>query len=88
MEQCSLFVAVKIVKIWALRIITVIVVKMEVRLDTAVMQPNAADETANSADPDQTAPKGSRLFWVCTVCQDLSQCIEFLKLFRAPDKKK
>ena len=29
------------------------------------------DGIANSVDPDQTAPRSS-LFWVCTVCSDLS----------------
>ena len=35
-----------------------------------VMCPNDADRTANSVDPDQTAPLG--LIWVYTVCPDLS----------------
>ena len=29
------------------------------------------DGIPNSVDPDQTAPRSS-LFWVCTVCSDLS----------------
>ena len=32
------------------------------------MSPNNADRTANSVDPDQTAP----LIWVCTVCPGIS----------------
>ena len=28
------------------------------------------NEMANSADPDQTAPRSS-LIWVCTVCSDI-----------------
>ena len=35
------------------------------------MGPKDADGMANSADPDQTAPRSS-LIWVCTVCPDLS----------------
>ena len=31
-----------------------------------------ANEIANSEDPDQTAPQGAVLIWVCTVCPDLS----------------
>ena len=27
---------------------------------------------ANSVDPDQTAPVGGDLIWVCTVCQGMS----------------
>ena len=30
-----------------------------------------ANVIANSGDPDQTAPLGSSLIWVCTVCQGL-----------------
>ena len=36
------------------------------------MLPKDANEMANSVDPDQTAPLGSSLIWVCTVCSDLS----------------
>ena len=34
---------------------------------------NIDSERTNSADPDQTAPKGrSSLIWVCTVCSGAS----------------
>ena len=36
---------------------------------------------ANSVDPDQTAPRSS-LFWVCTVCSDLS--VPILRIFTVP----
>ena len=36
-----------------------------------VMSSSDADRMANSADPDQTAPRSS-LIWVCTVCPGLS----------------
>ena len=29
---------------------------------------NILNGMANSVDPDQTAPSGSSLIWVCTVC--------------------
>ena len=35
------------------------------------MSPNDEDGMANSADPDQTAPRSS-LIWVCTVCPGIS----------------
>ena len=35
------------------------------------MHQKGGDGIANSVDPDQTAPRSS-LFWVCTVCSDLS----------------
>ena len=35
------------------------------------MRPNDADGIANSADPDQTAPRSS-VIWDYTVCLDLS----------------
>ena len=43
------------------------------------MHPKDADEMANSVDPDQTAPLGSSLIWVCTVCLDL--CLPILRTF-------
>ena len=36
------------------------------------MSPKDAGGRANSVDPDQTAPFGSSLIWVCTVCSNLS----------------
>ena len=36
------------------------------------MSPNDADGMANSADPDQTAPRRSSLIWVCTVFPGMS----------------
>ena len=63
---------VKILKIGDTIMITVIVVKVEWYGFT---QPECiqkgGDGIANSVDPDQTAPRSS-LFWVCTVCSDLS----------------
>ena len=41
------------------------------------------DGIANSVDPDQTAPKSS-LFWVCTVCSDLS--VPILRTFTVQTK--
>ena len=52
--------------------ITVIVVKVErygFTLPECIQK--GGDGIANSVDPDQTAPRSS-LFWVCTVCSDLS----------------
>ena len=52
--------------------ITVIVVKVErygFTLPECIQK--CGDGIANSVDPDQTAPRSS-LFWVCTVCSDLS----------------
>ena len=37
-----------------------------------VASPNDADGIANSVDPDQTAPLGLLLIWVCTVCSGIS----------------
>ena len=51
---------------------TVIVVKVErygCTLPECIQK--GGDEMANGVDPDQTAPRSS-LFWVCTVCSDLS----------------
>ena len=39
-----------------------------------------ADGMANSVDPGQTAPEGSSLIWVCTVCSDLF--VPILGIFR------
>ena len=36
------------------------------------MHAKDAEGIANSVDPDQTAPVGGSLIWVCTVCPDLS----------------
>ena len=52
--------------------ITVIVVKVEgygLTLPECIQK--GGDGIANSVDPDQTAPRSS-LFWVSTVCSDLS----------------
>ena len=52
--------------------ITIIVVKVErygFTLPECIQK--GGDGIANSVDPDQTAPRSS-LFWVCTVCLDLS----------------
>ena len=52
--------------------ITVIVVKVEqygFTLQECIQK--GRDGIANSVDPDQTAQRSS-LFWVCTVCSDLS----------------
>ena len=52
--------------------ITVIVVKVErygFTLPECIQK--GGDGIAYSVDPDQTAPRSS-LFWVCTVCSDLS----------------
>ena len=52
--------ALKIPKIGALKIITIIVLtKWTVWFDNIVMQLNDADGMANIVDPDQTAPFGA-----------------------------
>ena len=59
-------------KNWDTIMITVIVVKVErygFTLPECIQK--GGDGIANSVDPDQTAPRSS-LFWVCTVCSDLS----------------
>ena len=56
--------------------ITLIVVKVErygFTLPESIQK--GGDGIANSVDPDQTAPRSS-LFWVCTVCSDLSVPID------------
>ena len=66
-------------KNWDSIMITVIVVKVErygFTLPECIQK--GGDGIANSVDPDQTAPRSS-LFWVCTVCSDLS--VPILKTF-------
>ena len=51
------------------------------------MSPNDADGMANSADPDQTAPRNS-LIWVYTVCPDLSvQKLRIVTVDEGSDQK-
>ena len=72
--------------------ITVIVVKVELivvkveryGLTLPECIQKGGDGIANSVDPDQTAPRSS-LFWVCTVCSDLS--VPILRTFTVILKK-
>ena len=46
------------------------------------MRPKNAVAIANSVDPDQTAPLGGVLIWVCTVCPGLS--VRKLRIIMVP----